>query len=96
MVQAALRETHEEVGIPPQSVAIVGYLPPMPTVDALAANGVRFLNAYAAPVCSPTRAAMLTGRYAYRTGVSTVVGGATGPGLSAGPGLFLEAARPGA
>lgn len=33
-----------------------------PRIDALASQGVRFTNAYAAaPVCSPTRAAMITG-----------------------------------
>ena len=40
VVQAALRETHEEVGIPPKSVAIVGYLPPMPTVTGYAVTAV--------------------------------------------------------
>lgn len=45
-------------------------LPPTPHLDALAARGVRFANAYAYPVCSPTRAAMLTGRYGFRTGVT--------------------------
>ena len=35
-----------------------------PHIDALAASGVRFKNAYAsAPVCSASRSAMLTGRY---------------------------------
>lgn len=43
--------------------------PPTPTIDALAAGGVLFRNAYANPVCSPTRAAMLTGRYGLRTGI---------------------------
>lgn len=49
-------------------------LPPTPTVDALAARGVRFANACAYPVCSPSRSAMLTGRYGFRTGVTTVLG----------------------
>ena len=40
VVQAALRETHEEVGIPPTSVVIVGYLPPMPTVTGYAVTAV--------------------------------------------------------
>jgi 8-oxo-dGTP pyrophosphatase MutT (NUDIX family) len=40
VVQAALRETHEEVGIPPQAVAVVGYLPPMPTVTGYAITPV--------------------------------------------------------
>ena len=35
-----------------------------PNVDALAQEGVRFTNAYAAcHVCSPTRASILTGKY---------------------------------
>jgi 8-oxo-dGTP pyrophosphatase MutT (NUDIX family) len=40
VVQAALRETHEEVGIPPQAIAIVGYLAPMPTVTGYAITPV--------------------------------------------------------
>ena len=40
-----------------------------PNIDGVAANGVRFTNAYAsAPQCSPTRAGMLTGRYQERFG----------------------------
>ncbi|MGB0369960.1 MAG: sulfatase family protein [Opitutales bacterium] len=41
-----------------------------PTLDSLAANGVRFEEFYAgAAVCSPSRATMLTGRHHIRTGV---------------------------
>jgi arylsulfatase A-like enzyme len=41
-----------------------------PNIDALAASGVRFTNWYAAaPVCAPSRAALLTGRYPIRAGV---------------------------
>ena len=35
-----------------------------PNLDRLASESVRFTNAYAMPVCSPTRAALLTGRHA--------------------------------
>ena len=42
---------------------------PTPNISALAAGGVLFRNAYAAPLCSPTRAQIHTGRYGFRTGV---------------------------
>ena len=37
-----------------------------PHLDRLAREGVQFTNAYAMPVCSPTRAALMTGRHAAR------------------------------
>lgn len=48
-------------------------LPPTPNIDALKAGGVQFQNAYSQPTCSPTRASILTGRYGFRTGVTTAV-----------------------
>jgi len=43
-----------------------------PNLDAMAANGLRFERFYAGgPVCSPTRASMLTGRSHERAGVLT-------------------------
>ncbi|HEX8521402.1 MAG TPA: sulfatase [Tepidisphaeraceae bacterium] len=40
-----------------------------PNIDTIAHNGVRFTNAYVScPVCSPTRAGLLTGRYQQRFG----------------------------
>ena len=43
-----------------------------PQVDQLAAQGMRFTDFYAAgPVCSPTRASILTGKYPVRTGITT-------------------------
>ncbi|MCA8957542.1 MAG: sulfatase-like hydrolase/transferase, partial [Planctomycetes bacterium] len=43
--------------------------PPTPNIDALAARGVLFRNAWSHPSCSPTRAAVLTGRHPFRTTV---------------------------
>jgi arylsulfatase A-like enzyme len=38
-----------------------------PVLDAMAARGIRFTQGYAnSPVCSPTRFALMTGRYQYR------------------------------
>ena len=48
--------------------------PPMPNVEKLSERGLRFTNAHAQPMCSPTRAAILTGRYSYRHGVGAPEG----------------------
>ncbi len=40
-----------------------------PNLDQLAASGVRMTQAYATPVCSPTRASLLTGRFPQHVGV---------------------------
>ena len=40
-----------------------------PRLDALAAESVEMTRFYVSPVCAPTRAALMTGRYNYRTGV---------------------------
>ena len=43
-----------------------------PNLDRLASEGMRFTQAYAAcPVCSPTRAALMTGRYPQRMNITT-------------------------
>ncbi len=47
--------------------------PPTPNIDALAASGVTFLNAWVQPVCSPTRASLLTGRQPFRHKIGRVV-----------------------
>ena len=47
-----------------------------PHLDALAAEGLRFTNALAAcPVCSPTRASILTGRHPVRVGITDWIPG---------------------
>lgn len=40
-----------------------------PNLDRLARQSVRLTSFYVSPVCAPTRASLLTGRYNYRTGV---------------------------
>ncbi|NIA13942.1 MAG: sulfatase-like hydrolase/transferase [Nitrospiraceae bacterium] len=47
-----------------------------PHIDALAKQGVRFTSAYAAcPVCSPTRASILSGQYPARIGITDFIPG---------------------
>ena len=41
-----------------------------PNIDQLARTGTRYTNAYTAPLCGPSRALILTGRYAFRTGAT--------------------------
>ena len=43
--------------------------PNMPNLEAMINSGIRFQNFWAAPVCTPTRATALTGRYGAQTGV---------------------------
>jgi arylsulfatase A-like enzyme len=40
-----------------------------PNLDRFAGEGVEFTRFYVSPVCSPTRASLMTGRYYYRSGV---------------------------
>ena len=48
-----------------------------PSIDGLAKTGMRFTSGYAAcPVCSPTRASILTGKYPQRTGITDYIGAA--------------------
>lgn len=53
-----------------------------PHIDRLARDGARFTDAYAAcPVCSPTRASILTGQWPQRTGITDYIapGNVNGP-----------------
>ena len=42
-----------------------------PNIDSLAKTGIRFNHFYTAPLCGPSRALILTGRYAFRSGAVT-------------------------
>ena len=47
-----------------------------PNLDRMAAQGIRFTNGYAAcPVCSPSRASVMTGKFAARTGITNYLPG---------------------
>ncbi|UCC96526.1 MAG: sulfatase [Phycisphaerales bacterium] len=51
-----------------------------PNIDRLAGEGMRFTDAYAAcPVCSPTRASIVAGKYPARLGITQWIGGPNEP-----------------
>ncbi|NJM54818.1 MAG: sulfatase-like hydrolase/transferase [Verrucomicrobiae bacterium] len=45
-----------------------------PNLDRMAAEGVRFNNAYATPLCTPTRVMLMSGLYPNRTGFKALIG----------------------
>ncbi len=47
--------------------------PLTPNLASLAQRGVLFRNVWAQPLCSPTRATIITGRYGFRTGFGKVI-----------------------
>lgn len=53
-------------------------VPYMPRVSALAESGVRFGSVRAAPVCSPTRASIMSGQYPFVHGLGTIARADTG------------------
>jgi len=60
---------------------------PTPSIDSIAGNGVKFTHGYvSAPLCSPTRAGLMTGRYQQRFGHETN----PGPVIQAQPYLGLS------
>src|SRR5262245_58658674 len=44
-----------------------------PNIDKLAAGGAKFTQFYVQPMCTPTRACLMTGRYPFRYGLQTIV-----------------------
>lgn len=67
-----------------------------PVMDRLARQGVLFTHAFAAtPQCSPSRAALLTGRYPHRAGVlGNTGGGGAGDRAPAGMSVALDRSLP--
>ncbi|WP_166643030.1 sulfatase-like hydrolase/transferase [Alcanivorax sp. 24] len=66
----------DDVGIDQMpSMGYGGVHPPsMPSIDAIAAEGVRFRNTWSMPECSPGRAALLAGSYPTRTHINQAIG----------------------
>ena len=54
-----------------------GGLIPTPTLDALASHGLRYTRFHVTALCSPTRAALLTGRNSHAVGVGTITNWST-------------------
>ena len=50
---------------------------PTPRIDSIAAQGLRLTQYLVEPGCTPSRAALMTGRYSVRSGLSTVIVGGT-------------------
>jgi len=48
---------------------------PTPNIDEIAATGIKLNNYYLQPVCSPTRATLLSGRHVIHTGIYNPLGG---------------------
>jgi len=65
----------------------IGANPPKTAaLDQLAKDGVQFRSFWSQPICSPTRATIMTGRYGFRTGIGWPVGGvAAEPAIPARP-----------
>ncbi len=69
----------DDLGTPPVAAYGNAYYQ-TPNLDRLAREGLRFTDAYAAcPVCSPTRAAFMTGQYPARTRVTDFIAGGQFP-----------------
>jgi arylsulfatase A-like enzyme len=64
-----------------------------PNIDRLAADGIRLTSFYAAPVCTPSRAQLLTGRYAFRSKMFVPYGPGAPNGLAAGEITLADALK---
>jgi arylsulfatase len=63
---------------------------PTPRIDKLAGEGLRLSQFFAEMGCTPSRAALLTGRYSQRAGLSTIIIGGTPNTLQAGEVTLAE------
>ena len=50
---------------------------PTPRIDSIASQGLRLTQYLVEPACTPSRAALMTGRYSVRSGLSSVIVGGT-------------------
>jgi arylsulfatase A-like enzyme len=50
---------------------------PTPRIDQLASEGLRLTQFFVEPACTPSRAALMTGRYSQRSGLGTIIIGGT-------------------
>jgi arylsulfatase A-like enzyme len=65
----------DDMGVETLASYGLGETPPKTaTLDQMAREGIRFTNFWAQPVCSPTRATVITGRYSFRTGIGRPAG----------------------
>ena len=63
----------DQMAFPPFGWNAMPEAPSMPVLAEIATKSVSFRNFWATPECSPSRAAMLTGRQSFRTGVVTAI-----------------------
>jgi arylsulfatase len=60
-----------------------GGVVPTPTLDRVAANGLRYTNFHSTSLCSPTRSALITGRNHHSVGFGVITEASTGfPGYN--------------
>ena len=50
-----------------------------PNIDEMADTGIKLLHYYVQPICTPTRSALMTGRYAFRWGATGYTIGSQDP-----------------
>ncbi|MGD9265007.1 MAG: sulfatase-like hydrolase/transferase [Lysobacterales bacterium] len=61
----------DDIGV--ETIGAYGSEYPTPNIDSIAVNGLRFDEAHATPICTPSRVRLLTGRYNYKNYVDFAV-----------------------